>query len=128
MSDFQVFSIASQKANWLTARQTVIASNIANSSTPGFKAKDVEPFSAVLDGVGAGLSVTNSRHMNIGGGSARSAETATRIDPFGKTTHSGNSVSIERELIKSSEVTGAFSLNSNIIKAFHRMMLMSVRG
>ena len=128
MSDIQVFNIASQKSKWLTDRQTVIASNIANASTPGFKAKDVEPFSAVLNGVGSGLSITNARHMDIGGRRAGSAVTAIRNDPIGETTHSGNSVSIERELIKSSEVASAFSLNTNVIKAFHRMMLTSVRG
>lgn len=128
MSDIQVFSVAAQRAKWLSARQTVVASNIANASTPGYKAKDVVPFSAVLNGVSSGLNTTNSRHLNIDGISNSSSPTATRDDPFGKTTHSGNSVSVEHELTKGSQVAGAYSLNTNVVKAFHRMLLMSVRG
>jgi len=133
MSDIQIFGIASQQARWLSERQTVIASNLANASTPGYKAKDVVPFSSVLNGVQSGLSTTNSRHMNVNGSaggvdSAGNARTATRTDPHGKTSHSGNSVSVEHELVKGSQVAGAYSLNTNIVKAFHRMLLMSVRS
>jgi len=130
MSELRLFGIASQQARWLGERQTVIASNVANASTPGYKAKDVMPFSSVLNGVQSGMRVTNSRHMNISGGAgqAGTTATATRLDPTGKTSHSGNSVSIERELVKSGEVKGAYSLNTNVVKAFHRMLLMSVRG
>lgn len=127
MSDLQVFSIATQRAQWLSARQTVIASNVANAATPGFKAQDIVPFSAVLNGVSGGLSITNSQHQNITGNTSAGVSTATRNDPFGKTSHSGNSVSIEHEMIKGSQVAGAFSLNTNVVKAFHRMLLMSVR-
>ena len=30
---------------WLGSRQTVLARNVANANTPGFKADDLEPFS-----------------------------------------------------------------------------------
>jgi len=132
MSEIQLFGIASQQARWLGERQTVIASNLANASTPGYKAQDVVPFSSVLNGVEAGMRVTNARHMNVSGtvgqGGIADSPTATRIDPLGKTSHSGNSVSVEHELVKGSQVAGAYSLNTNIVKAFHRMLLMSVRS
>ncbi len=128
MGEIQVFNVASQRARWLADRQTVVASNIANASTPGFKAKDVVPFSVVLGGAEGGLKRTNPRHMDVAGMGGVTSATATQIDPTGKTTESGNSVSIERELVKGGEVAGAYSLNSNVIKAFHKMMLMSMRG
>jgi flagellar basal-body rod protein FlgB len=43
-------------------------------------------------------------------------------------THSGNSVSLEQEMIKGGEVSGAFRLNTSILKAFHRMILASSKG
>ena len=49
MSDIYLFQVASQKSQWLSARQTAVASNVANASTPGYRAVDVQPFSAVLD-------------------------------------------------------------------------------
>jgi len=131
MSEIQLFGIASQRAQWLADRQTVIASNLANSSTPGYKAKDVVPFSSVLDGVQSGLKVTNARHMNDGGIAGQAgtsqASTPTRKDPLGIASRSGNSVSVEHELVKGGQVAGAYSLNTNIVKAFHKMLLMSVR-
>lgn len=127
MSDIQVFSIASQKARWLGDRQAVVASNVANASTPGFKAKDVAPFSAIMAGTKSGLTRTNSRHLNIAGSTQTLSGTEIRTDPNGTTSHSGNSVSVERELIKGGEVTAAYSLNASIVKSFQKMILMSVR-
>jgi flagellar basal-body rod protein FlgB len=42
-------------------------------------------------------------------------------------THSGNSVSIEQELINAGEVNRAYRLNTSIAKAFHRMILASAK-
>ena len=48
MQPIQLFELASRQAEWLATRQCVVAGNIANANTPGFKAKDVTPFQAVL--------------------------------------------------------------------------------
>ena len=42
-------------------------------------------------------------------------------------THSGNTVSIEQELVKSDDINRAFSLDVSVARAFHRMLLSSVR-
>ena len=42
-------------------------------------------------------------------------------------THSGNSVSLEQELIKAGEVNRAYRLNTSVVKAFHRMLLASAK-
>jgi len=39
-------SLASSQASWLAARQTTIASNVANANTPGYQVRDVTPFAA----------------------------------------------------------------------------------
>lgn len=39
---------ASQRMNWLSERQKVIAENIANADTPDYKARDVESFESYL--------------------------------------------------------------------------------
>ena len=127
MNSLQVFSIASQQAQWLAERQTTVASNIANAATPGYKAVDVVPFSAVLQNRQNGLRVTNPKHLNISG-STGSAPIAVRLDSMGEISHSGNSVSIDHELVKGAEIARAYSLNTNVVKSFHRFLLMSVRG
>ena len=41
---------------------------------------------------------------------------------------SKNTVVLENELMKAGEVRRAFELNTAIVKAFHRMMMMSVKS
>ncbi|HET6378836.1 MAG TPA: flagellar basal body rod protein FlgB, partial [Methylocella sp.] len=43
-------------------------------------------------------------------------------------THSGNSVTLEQELLRSGEVTAAYSLNMAVTKAFNRMLMASLKG
>ncbi|MGY0216815.1 flagellar basal body rod protein FlgB [Endozoicomonadaceae bacterium StTr2] len=54
-------------------RAEVLASNIANVDTPGFKAKDVD-FSLILKQQKQGLQLarTNDKHMSLGGGTTTS--------------------------------------------------------
>ena len=40
---------------------------------------------------------------------------------------SDNTVVLEDELMKAGEIRRSFELNTSIVKAFHRMLLMSVR-
>ena len=49
MSQPYVLQIASQRTQWLSARESLIAGNVANANTPGYRATDLQPFSAVLD-------------------------------------------------------------------------------
>ena len=42
-------------------------------------------------------------------------------------THSGNTISLEQELIKAGEVNRAYRLNTSVAKAFHRMILASAK-
>ena len=51
LHNLDVFRISSQKMGWLSERQTVLAQNIANSDTPGYKAKDLRlpDFSSMLN-------------------------------------------------------------------------------
>ena len=41
--------------------------------------------------------------------------------------HSGNSVSLEKEMIKASEVNRSYKLNTSVVKAFHRMLITSAK-
>jgi flagellar basal-body rod protein FlgB len=40
---------------------------------------------------------------------------------------SGNSVVLEQELMKSGEVRRSMEMNTAIVKAFHRMLMMTTR-
>jgi flagellar basal-body rod protein FlgB len=43
-----LFDLAQRRLQWLGARQGVLSENVANADTPGWVARDVKPFAAVL--------------------------------------------------------------------------------
>jgi flagellar basal-body rod protein FlgB len=120
------FSLASQQNRWLSVRQSVIAQNVANANTPGFKALDVEPFDAVLNSTGIEMRKTQATHLSPTSGTGSDADT----EENGKwqVVHSGNSVSLEEQMLKAGEVSGAYARNTSVMKTLHRMLLASSRG
>jgi flagellar basal-body rod protein FlgB len=72
------------------------------------------------------MAATQKAHLTDDGSDI--AVTGTKSDTPWEVLHSGNSVSLEQEMIKAGDVNRDFSLNTNIVKAFHRMLLASVKG
>ena len=128
MSPIQLFSIASQHNHWLSARQATIAGNVANANTPGYKALDIQPFEMAVNEARLAMAVTNPAHLAPAATAANAPATGARDAAAWEITHSGNSVSIEQEMMKAGEVNRAFRINANVIKAFHRMILMSAKA
>jgi len=126
MEPIPLFSLAARHAEWLAVRQKAVAGNIANANTPGYKARDVEPFSAVLQKGTIAMVRTDARHMDIAGNSLEAA--AIKPEKADETTHSGNNVRIEEELRKGGEIVREMSLNTAIVKSFHRFMMTTVKG
>lgn len=122
-----VFSVASRHATWLQGRQQVLAENIANSDSPGYKAKDLTAFSLGPQSFQSQLKVTHQNHFQISNGGAAGASEIF-VSGSGESTHSGNTVSLEREMKKVGETASAFNFNTGVTKLFHRMLLMSVKG
>ena len=126
MSDIYLFGLSSRRAEWLSQRQSVIAENVANANTPGYVGKDVKGFSDAMDSTWLAMSGTSPLHLAAGGG--RSTDVEATAETAWDVAHSGNSVSLEQEMLKSGEVQSGFSLNTSIAKAFQRFYLMSVKG
>jgi len=126
MDPVNFFSLASQQNRWLSVRQSVVAQNVANANTPGFKALDVEPFEAVLNSTGVEMRKTQPTHLSPTGTAGSDAETEENAK--WQVVHSGNSVSLEEQMLKAGEVSGAYARNTSVIKTFHRMLLASSRG
>ncbi|MHC2625577.1 flagellar basal-body rod protein FlgB [Bradyrhizobium huanghuaihaiense] len=120
-----LFELASSQARYLELRQSTIATNVANANTPGFKARDVEPFNKVLDTMPVRLAATSPSHLQL---SAAETDTrATAKKDSWEVVHSGNSVSLEQEMIKGNDVNRDYSMNSAVVRSFHRMLLSSVK-
>lgn len=126
MGPIHLFELASSQAHWLEARQAVVAKNISNANTPGYKAFDVAPFDSLLDGAVLALGTSDPRHMK--GGSSVEDQISVRDGTAWDVVHSGNSVSLEQELMKASEVNRSYSMNRSIVKAFNQMLFASLKG
>jgi len=119
-----IFDVASRQAEWLSLRRAHVASNIANVNTPGYRARDVLPFEEFMQ---------RAATPTAGGASGSSAGLgAADVEPedgvLTETLQTGNNVNLENELLKSSEIARNHALNVGMVRAFHRMLLLSSKG
>lgn len=126
MGPIHLFDLAARQAQWLSVRQATVAGNVANANTPDFRARDVQPFADVLDKTQLTMAATSPLHLETG--SDGIAATRLRPDDITEQTHSGNTVDVEQEMMKAGEIAREYSLNTSIVKAFHRMMLSVAKG
>jgi flagellar basal-body rod protein FlgB len=128
-SNLGLFKLMTQKLNWLTQRQDVLARNIANVDTPHYKPNDVEPFTfdSALRGSGK-LAPTTTSPMHLAGSSGGSG--AMRVDrerkPY-EVKPAGNAVVLEEQMLKVGETGTDFQLVSDLYRK-HLGMLKSVLG
>ncbi|MCV6597540.1 MAG: FlgB family protein [Mangrovicoccus sp.] len=103
-NDLTLFRLASAKAEYAAHRQTVTAQNMAQADTPGYKARDLPPFSEIYGAPRAelGLRVSHPAHFRQ---AAHSPELRPRPEILpGTATPNGNTVSLETEMIRASEI------------------------
>lgn len=126
MSQIYLLQLASQQAKWLTARQTLVAANIANANTPGYRAKDIQPFSEILDQTQIAMAATNPAHIAPASEDFTTATLPSDSESW-ETTVSGNSVSLEHEMMKEGDINRSYTLNTNIKRVFHQMLLSALK-
>jgi flagellar basal-body rod protein FlgB len=121
LSQIYLLQLASQQAKWLTARQTIVANNISNANTPGYQAKDIQPFDEVLNQTQVSMATTNPAHI-VPAAEEFEATRSNESDGW-DTTVSGNSVSLEQEMMKEGDINRSYTMNTNIKRVFHQMMM-----
>ncbi|MEM8786362.1 MAG: flagellar basal body rod protein FlgB [Pseudomonadota bacterium] len=119
--------------NWLNARQNVIAENVANADTPGYRARDLEKpdFSALFESVSRG---DGARGHKPHAGEAPVGGVGSS-EPYRETTVSGwevsptqNTVTIEEEMLRMTETQVEFQMATNLYKKSLNMLRIAVRG
>lgn len=95
------------------ARMAVIAENVANADTPGYKARDMQAFAEVFSETGGDMRATRPGHLT-----AVSSATAPKPDTArGHEAPNGNSVSLEAEMVKSVEARQSHDMALAIYRA-----------
>jgi flagellar basal-body rod protein FlgB len=130
LTDVPLLTALRDRMSWLNSRQTLLAQNVANADTPGYAARDLKPmdFQAELDRQHApafcGLATSDPRHiaMSVSGPSQSPAGEITQVD----TTTSGNSVSLEEEMIKVADTQSQYQAASNLYAKAVGMMRTAI--
>lgn len=105
-------------------RNVVVARNIANADTPGFKARDLKAFEeSYRKGGATPLRVTRAGHLTT---PAFSPVNSREISTGGIASPNGNSVSLEEELVKTAELKKQHDLSLGIYRSALDLMRTSI--
>lgn len=127
VDSIRLFDLATKQADWLSIRQSTVANNVANANTPGYRAKDVKPFSQILNSGTSAITMSRTNPRHIESYSDMGVQEIVDGDETQEITHSGNNVSIEDEMRKGSEISQNISMNTAIVKSFQHMLLSSLK-
>ena len=113
------------------ARQRVIASNIANEETPGYRAADFnfqDSLHAAQRGRGpVTLAVTQSQHMGVRGDAVQQVTGELNPVPAGDLPLDANSVNIELEMAKMSDNAMQYNSAASIMAIRFRQLMGAIR-
>ncbi|MDB6452490.1 FlgB family protein [Falsirhodobacter sp. 20TX0035] len=107
----KIVKMAHAMAEHAGARQGLVAQNIANADTPGYKARDLADFGQSYAETG-GLRATRPGH--VGGGASTTAQvvqSSLSEDP------NGNTVSLDQEMVRAVEIRQEHDMALSIYRA-----------
>jgi flagellar basal-body rod protein FlgB len=116
----EITNMAQGFARHAGARQAEIARNMAHADTPGFKARDMPAFAEVYE-------VTDATHMrasrpgHLGAASDPSSFAVPREDGFAASPD-GNTVSVEREMVRAAEVRQDHAMALSIYQSISNVL------
>ncbi|HWD28146.1 MAG TPA: flagellar basal body rod protein FlgB [Rhizomicrobium sp.] len=132
IAEMPLMTMLKTRMGWLSARQNVLSQNVANADTPGYAAKDLKPvdFSAILKDATkpaqfqGGLATTDPRHMSF---NPQTDPDYTSTDsPDVESSPSGNTVSLEQEMIRVSDTQAEYQAASNLYAKAMGMMKTAI--
>lgn len=91
----EITAMAQSMAAHAGDRMSLIARNVANADTPGYRALDLPDFAQVFEGGGLPMRATRPGHLG-----ADSSAPALAFATTDQASPNGNSVSVEAEMVK----------------------------
>ncbi|MGE0417326.1 MAG: flagellar basal body rod protein FlgB [Acetobacteraceae bacterium] len=126
MNPLQVglFDLAQRRLSWAEQRQALLAKNIANASTPGYRARDLPSFARTLrDGPGISPVRTQPNHLatpDSGGIRPAPAERPRARAP------DGNAVTMDEQLSKVAETESGQTLVTTIYRKYMQLFSLAL--
>lgn len=124
----QYMGVHEQALTLRSRRMQVLASNIANAATPGFKARDVDFRSLMAGQTGAGaLATTNARHLD--GNSAAGADSDGLLyrQPL-EPSLDGNTVELATEQLQFTETAIRYRTSLGLLNSRLRDLSAAMKG
>lgn len=127
LTKLPLFETLRERMGYLTARQAVLAENVANANTPNYRARDVEApdFAAMAEGetIAPALRVTSPMHIAASG-----AAGALRVRemPDAESSPNGNSVVLEDQMMKVASTQMDYSTATQIYKKALALIRLAV--
>jgi flagellar basal-body rod protein FlgB len=111
------------RMHWHQTRQKLLAENVSNADTPGFKPRDLkEPvFAPSGRPVGGALGIERTSTSHLAAEGPQAGEDPTNARRF-ETTPSGNAVSLEDEMLKVSQNQSDFQLAASLYQKSLQML------
>ncbi|RJE84907.1 FlgB family protein [Paracoccus onubensis] len=120
----ELMSLARASTSHAALRNAVVARNIANADTPGFTARDLQPFAeSYRQNHTAPLRRTRAGHIP---NPAWSPGPARELQPEAEASPNGNTVSLEEEMFKLAEVKRRHELSVGIYQSALNLMRTSI--
>ena len=111
----EIFQRAMGLAKYAEARQAVIARNIANADTPGYRAQDLRPFSQIIhDRKPLEMRAIRQGHLQNRAVPSGIPVGSSAQDPL---SPNGNSVSLETQMVHASETRQQHELAISVYTA-----------
>ncbi len=128
LNSLPVFARMNKHMAWLTKRQEILAKNIANADTPGYRPSDLVPqkFGNMLRKASVGLEMqkTTSGHIDQIRRVAHFRANAEKKTY--ETAPDGNAVVVEEQLMKVSETQGSYRLATNLYAKHIKMFKIAL--
>lgn len=117
-------ALAERRLHWSDRRLSVLAQNVANADTPGFRPRDITPFRRELEGeLRLAMARTQPGHgmgNPLAAINARADRNAVEVAP------DGNAVSLDREALRVAETETAHQLAMAVHRSFMGMFRLTL--
>jgi len=120
-----IFQMASGLAKHASTRQETIAKNIANADTPEYRAKDIASFDETYNESATGTSMKSTRAGHLHGNDTQSIPIKF-MDAPGPSSPNGNTVTLETEMMKATEVRHQHDLAMSVYKSSMNILRTSI--
>lgn len=120
----ELMNMARAMTGYAAKRQMVVARNVANADTPGYGARDLEPFEDSYRNLPAqDMRRTRNGHIDA---TVWTADRRRELSVDGPASPNGNNVSLEEEMLRAAETKKQHELSLSIYQSALDLMRTSL--